>query len=109
MGRLAASIDPETPSFDSLQQQVFDIYTNKIKPAISSLEKALAAKRIRTLVTHLSSIIFAGSIGYFAPDTPANLATYAGCEIIGNSVNFQINRKQELDQNPYSIILSARS
>jgi hypothetical protein len=109
LGSLAQTIDPETPSLDALQQQVYDIYTNKIHPAVHLLEKALTAKRIRTLVTHLSSIIFAESLSYFAPNTLYNLATFAGCQIIGNAINYGIDRQQALMDNPYSFILSARA
>jgi hypothetical protein len=109
MGKLAKDIDPETKTLDGLQQQVQDIFINKVQPSINSLQRALGGRRVRTTVAHLSSIIFAGSINYLTPGTPANLATYAGCEIIGNTVNYLIDRKQELEENPYSFVLSARS
>lgn len=109
IGRLAQEIDPETPTLEALQQQVSDIFINKINPAIHNLERALAGKNIRTLATHLSSIIFAGSLSYFAPNTPVNLATFAGCQIIGTAINYEIDRKHDLMANPYSFILSAQA
>ena len=66
LGRLAREgIDPETPTFRALQQQVNDIHINRIQPAVRNLEKALRGRRIRTFVTHLASIIFSGAINNF--------------------------------------------
>lgn len=104
IGQLAQGIDPETPTFDALQAQVFDIYINQIRPAVNSLQKALEGRRIRTFVSYLSSIIFAGSLSYFELNKPLNLATYAGSQITGNTINYLIDRKQNLIDNPYSFV-----
>jgi hypothetical protein len=107
LGKLSKEIDPETRSLDALQQQVNDIFMNKIEPAIVNLRRGLAGKRILTTATHLSSFIFAGPIQYFEPGV-ANLVVSAGCEIVGNTVNYLIDRKQQLSEHPYSFILSAQ-
>lgn len=106
IGKLAQEIDSETPTEEALQQQVHDIFTNKIAPAVNTLRKSLQRKRIRNIVSHLASFIFAGSINYFIPEnTMANLLTYAGGQVLANTVNFALDQRDQLAQNPYSFVL----
>lgn len=109
IGGFAEKIDPETPSFEALEQQVTDIYKNEIEPAIKYLRKALAGRKFRLAATQLTSIIFAQSISSLALDAPLNIAVSASCMIVGNAINYLIDRKQDLMSNPYSYILSAQS
>jgi hypothetical protein len=107
LGKLASTIDPETPSVEALQQQVEDIYKNEISPAVSDLRAALQRSKIRNLVTHLTSFVFAGSINFLAPQgTVENVVTSAGFQLLAKTVNFALDRGEQLSNDPYTFVLA---
>jgi hypothetical protein len=105
IGRLAQQIDPGTPTVEALNQQVYDIYTNKIAPAVNTLRDALHRAKIRNFITQLSSAIFVASVPFLPKDTPINLITSASVNIAAQGVNFALSRRDQLSQNPYSFVL----
>jgi hypothetical protein len=105
ISKLATEIDLQTPTIKSLQQQVEDIYLNKIAPAVNNLRVALQRSRIRNTVSHLTTAIFMASVPFLPKDTPVNLLTGAVSQIAAQGVNFALNRKDQLSQDPYSFVL----
>ena len=105
IGKVAQEIDPETPTTEALQQQVHDIFTNKIAPAINTLRDTLSRARIRNFVTQLTSAIFMASVPFLPKDSPASLMVGATCQIAAQGVTYALNRSDQLSQNPYSFVL----
>lgn len=105
IGNVAQEIDPETPTTEALEQQVHDIFTNKISPAINTLRDSLNRARIRNFVTQLTSAIFMASVPFLPKDSSVSLLVGATCQIAAQSVNYALNRSDQLSQNPYSFVL----
>lgn len=108
VSRLAKDIDPDIQSLDALEQQVHDIFTNNILPAINALTIRLKENRIRALASHLFSAIIAISPNLITPNPTLSIALAGGSEIIFNSLNYLLDWKDDLMANPYSFVLHAR-
>lgn len=109
IGKLAQEIDPETPTFDALQQQILDIYTNKVSPAMNTLRDALARARIRSVLTNLTSVLFTAAIPFLPKENYINILTSIGVQVAIHKINYDLERKEQLSENPYSYVLKVES
>jgi hypothetical protein len=106
IGKLAQSIDPQTPSIDSLNQQILDIFSNQIKPAINNLRKNTKKTKINIVTTTIiTSIALA-----FAIHIDNQLAKYSIdpiCQVGFQRVGISIKNLDLISNNPYSFVLKA--
>lgn len=110
VGGLTSSL-PENAPLQAMRQQVSDLYTNEVRPAIDDLKKSLTSGRIKWLTSGWMSLacISAGSSSILAGiglATTNALLVGAGISLVGSGILYNVAKRDSLRANPYSYLMS---
>ena len=98
-------------TIEALRQNVADIYTGEIAPAIANLKAALQGHRIRFLIDAWQKISFM-SVGPSAMlvlsglNFPTALLAGAGISLIANKIMYNVEKREKLQTNPFTYLYS---
>jgi hypothetical protein len=98
-------------SLNAMNQQMEDIYKNKIKPELSLLKKGLKRQKIKQgvenfLKVSLLSTTSSGLLLLLGLSSPYILLATSSISIIGAGILYNVEKRETLDKNPYSYLLS---
>lgn len=113
MAELTASIDGEL-TIEALQRRVADVYANEVKPTINELKDCLSASKIKWFLesfmkASMLSVPATGVLPTFGLSIPHALLAGAGISLTVSAVLFNLQRREDIRQNPYSYVLAAES
>jgi len=108
--RLTSSVEEDLPA-EALRQRVSDLYTNRVEPAVTNLQRALEGRRIRWLSDGLLKVAFlsAGSSSVLVAAgmaVPTALLAGAGVSLIVSGIRYNQDKSEALRSNPYAYLLS---
>lgn len=108
---LTNSISTEMP-MDHLRQNILDIYTNQVCPAINNHRRALKDSNIKWMTDTLLkvSVLSVGTttiLPTFGVSMPQALLTVAGASLVGNGILYNIEKKSNLRNNPFTYVFKA--
>jgi hypothetical protein len=98
---------------EALRQQVEDVYTNEVKPAISALEKSLTDHRIKWVAENFLKVSFFSTSSTSVPlvllglGVPHALLVGVGVSLIASAIIYNREKADKLRQNPFSYLLAA--
>lgn len=110
--KLVSDIPDDIP-FETLQQNVQDIYVNEFQPAYNNFKKSLDGFKLKWINDHVMKIAFfkAGTgalLPYLLGATiPQALLAGAGISIITSAISYNQEKGEMLGENPYSYLVSA--
>lgn len=112
LSSLTEGVNGELP-LEALRQRVLDIYSNDVQPAVQELERALSGSGIRRLgETFLkTSLISTGPTAMLCQagfSTASALLAASGISLAVSGLLYSVERRAQLEANPYSFLLSAR-
>jgi hypothetical protein len=99
-------------SFDTLKQQVEDIYNDEFLPSYNNFKKALNSAGIKWSADNLMKVSFFSTSATAIPMTllglslPHALLAGAGVSVISSLVSYNVDKKEKLRNNPYSYLLA---
>lgn len=108
--QLASSVEQDLP-VEALRQQITDLHSNEVVPAIANLKAALQGRRIRWMGDGLLKIAFlsAGSSTMLVVAglaVPMALLAGAGISLIATGTMYNVDKRESLRANPYAYLLS---
>lgn len=110
--KLVSDIPDDIP-FETLQQNIQDIYINEFQPAYNNFQKALDGFKLKWINDHVMKIaFFKGGTGALLPyllgaTIPQALLAGAGISIITSAISYNQEKREMLRENPYSYLVSA--
>jgi len=110
--KLVSDIPDDVP-FETLQQNVQDIYVNEFQPAYNNFQKALDGFKLKWINDHVMKIAFfkrgtGALLPYLLGATiPQALLAGAGISIVTSAISYNQEKKEMLRENPYSYLVSA--
>ncbi|MCG3209313.1 MAG: hypothetical protein FOGNACKC_02934 [Anaerolineae bacterium] len=118
VSNLAAQLNEEHPSLESLQQNVHDIYINQIQPATNNLKRSLDGMKMKNFVDYLTTFAFGGSLSLIPASTlepflgsgsyAIALCAGGGFSVVAKVVKSRIDINNQFRADPYSFILTAQ-
>jgi len=110
---LTRSIEEDLP-LAALQQEVADIHSNEVMPAIDELKDCLRSSKKKWAVesflkTSMLSVSGGGVMVALGLAIPHALLACAGVSLTVSAVLYNCERRQEIRKNPFSYLLSAES
>lgn len=106
---------PEDIPLETLQQHVRDIYVNEFTPSYNNFKKALDGFKLKWINDHVMRVsFFRTGTGALLPyllgaTIPQALFAGVGISIVTSAVSYNLDKKQLLNQNPYSYLISAEN
>lgn len=104
---------PKDVSFEQLQHQVNDIYTNEFVPSYNNLKRALEGSRFKWIADNVMKISFFSTGATAVPtlmlgaSIPQALIAGAGVSLISSIVSYNADKAEKLRNNPFAYLYSA--
>lgn len=110
IAKLTASVSTDKP-FETIKQDINDIYINEFIPAYNDCKKALKGAGIKWLAKNFMKVsaISASSTGIpmiCGLGIPQALLVGAGISLVGSIVAYNVDKQAQLRENPYSYLLT---
>ena len=99
---------------EALQENVGTIYKNEVEPSVNAIKAALDGKKIKWKAEGLMKLAFMSASSYSALaiaglSTPVALLAGAGISLIAMGVLHNIEKKEQMRNDPFAYLLSAES
>lgn len=110
--KLVSDIPDDIP-FETLQQNIKDIYTNEFEPSYNNFKKALDGFKLKWINDHVMKVAFfktgtGALLPYLLGATiPQALFAGIGISIVTSAISYNEAKKTMLRENPYSYLVSA--
>ncbi|AXT63085.1 hypothetical protein D1816_22965 [Aquimarina sp. AD10] len=110
--KLVSDIPDDIP-FETLQQNIKDIYTNEFEPSYNNFKKALDGFKLKWINDHVMKVaFFKTGTGALLPyllgvTIPQALFAGIGISIVTSAISYNEAKKTMLRENPYSYLVSA--
>ena len=114
LAKLTRGYENSNLPLDYLQNEIKNVYENEFFPAFSDLKSALNDFNIQSIINTIfkASVITASSTGIPAilMNLPIEKAIFAGIglSVIASVVNYRVEKRELLRNNPYSYLLSIK-
>ncbi len=110
--KLVSDIPDDIP-FETLQQNVKDIYINEFEPSYNNFKKALDGFKLKWINDHVMKVAFfktgtGALLPYLLGATiPQALFAGVGISIVTSAISYNEDKRTMLRENPYSYLVSA--
>lgn len=110
--KLVSDIPDDIP-FETLQQNIKDIYINEFEPSYNNFKKALDGFKLKWINDHVMKVAFfktgtGALLPYLLGATiPQALFAGAGISIVTSAISYNEAKRTMLMENPYSYLVSA--
>jgi len=111
IAKLTKDVPKDLP-FETLKQQVEDIYNDEFCPAYNNFKKSLKGAGIKWTAENFMKIAFFSApttsipLAYLGLPVPLALLAGAGASMISSLVSYNADKREKLMNNPYSYLLA---